>query len=181
MNLFGQISAFSPGFEIRCRKRPRSYNAPVLMRAIKFLALTLMAVALGSNAEAAGPRIKKVLPQFIDSQGRNSLSPSLYARDAYQLLLRKNPAQRAGLSFAVQWTATKGKVLILQIEMRGANGEATQTKILQMPVKKTGFFSSWSSLVLRDDAYKDFGDLIAWRATLWDGDKQVSEQKSFLW
>jgi hypothetical protein len=29
--------------------------------------------------------------------------------------------------------------------------------------------------------YRQFGELIAWRATLWDDDKLLSEQKSFLW
>ena len=151
------------------------------MRVIKFFVLLIFLVALTSKAEAASARIKKVLPHFIDSQGRNSLSPSLYERDAYQLLLRNKPDQRAGISFDVQWTAARGKDLILQIEMRGVSGEATRTEILQMPVKKKGFFSKWASLVLRDETYKSFGDLVAWRATLWDGETKVSEQKSFLW
>ena len=34
---------------------------------------------------------------------------------------------------------------------------------------------------LEGEEYKKFGELVAWRVTLWDGDKQVGEQKSFLW
>jgi hypothetical protein len=150
------------------------------MQAIKFLALIFVAVAMSSNADAASLRLKKVLPQLIDSKGRNSLSPSLYERDAYQAFLRNNPAQRAGLSFDVQWVG-KGNELTLQVEIRGGRDEVLRTETLKMPVKKKGFFSNWSSVVLRDEAYKNFGDLIAWRVTLWDGDKKVDEQQSFLW
>jgi hypothetical protein len=29
--------------------------------------------------------------------------------------------------------------------------------------------------------FKSLGELTAWRVTLWDGDRQVGEQQSFLW
>jgi len=29
--------------------------------------------------------------------------------------------------------------------------------------------------------FKRIGEVTAWRATLWDGDKMIGEQKSFLW
>jgi hypothetical protein len=48
-------------------------------------------------------------------------------------------------------------------------------------VKYRGVFSTWSRVSLSGEAYKQFGELSAWRATLWDGDQLVSEQKSFLW
>jgi hypothetical protein len=31
------------------------------------------------------------------------------------------------------------------------------------------------------DAYRKIGDVIAWRATLWEGDQLVAKQESFLW
>jgi hypothetical protein len=168
-------------FKIRCRKTLHSYNAPVFTRTIKLLALAFLAVAVSSNVEAGSARIKKVLPQLIDSKGRNSLSPSLYERDAYQAVLRKHPEQCAGLSFNIQWTGSRSKNLVLRMEIRGGQGDTSHSEKLEMPVKKTGLFSNWSSLVLSGEAFKSFGNLVAWRATLWDGEKQVSEQKSFLW
>ena len=39
----------------------------------------------------------------------------------------------------------------------------------------------WSVLKLDGDQYKNFGEITAWRATLWAGDELLSEQKSFLW
>ena len=151
-------------------------------RTIKLLALSFLAVALSGNALAASVRIKKVLPHLIDSRGRNSVSPSLYERDAYQEFLRQHPEERGGLSFDVQWTSSRrAKNLILRVETRGVRDNAIRTETLEKPVKKNGWFSSWSSVVLREAAYKDFGELIAWRATLWEDGKQVAEQKSFLW
>jgi hypothetical protein len=31
------------------------------------------------------------------------------------------------------------------------------------------------------EAFQKFGELSAWRATLWDGETQLAVQESFLW
>ena len=164
-----------------CGQGSRFYNAQVFMRSIKFLAVALFTVSLSYNAEAASVSIKKVLPQLLDAKGRNSLYPSLYHRDAYQLFLRNHPEERSGLRFAVLWSAPRGKELILRVELRGSKEETLNASKLELPVKRTGWFRTWTSLDLRGDDYKKLGDLVASRATLWDGDKLVGEQKSFLW
>ncbi len=155
---------------------------PVFTRTFKFLTLLCLSLAFSISVDAAGARIKKVLPHFIDAKGRNSLAPSLYERDAYQFFLRNNPAKRAGLRFDVKWSGgSKSENLRLRVEMRGAQADNIRIETLELPVKKTGWFSRWSSLTLRDDTYKTFGDLIAWRVSLWENDAQLAEQKSFLW
>jgi hypothetical protein len=128
-------------------------------------------------------KVCKVLPQFLDQKGRQSLSPSLYERDAYQFYLRKHSAQRKALSMAVQykakgldWPKTK-----LRAELRGLLTNSLSTVTLEEPVKKSGFFANWTEFRITGDAYKKFGELVAWRVTLWEGDKQLSEQESFLW
>jgi len=154
----------------------------VFLRTILIGVLLLLGFASVFNTDAADPRIKKVLPQFIDAKERNSLSPSLYERDAYQAYLRSHPDEREGLRFAVLWRGTSaGKQLRLRVEMRGVVDDAIHVKSLERPVQKAGWFSTWSWIVFRGEDYKKFGELAAWRVTLWDGDKQVSEQRSFLW
>ena len=154
----------------------------MFLRTIKICVLLFLGYASVAGADAASPRIKKVLPQFFDAQGRNSLSPSLYERDAFQAYLRAHPEERKGIRFTVLWRgASAGKQLRLRVEMRGVREDAIHLETLETAVEKTGWFSTWSTLVLGDEAYKNFGDLAAWRVTLWDGDKQISEQKSFLW
>lgn len=148
---------------------------------MRWLLLTLCLV-LAAAARAGEGRVYKVLPQFLDEKGRQSLTPSLYDRDAYQAFLRRNPAKRSALQFAVQWKATKSDHLKLRVEMRGASSDGgPQQATLELPVQQHHWFSHWETLVLNGDAYKKFGELTAWRATLWDGDQLLGEQKSFLW
>lgn len=152
------------------------------MRTIKFFAVMVAGIFFTDAVLAAAPYVKKVLPQLIDAQGKNSLSPSLYERDAYQAYLRKNAKERAGLRFNILWGGgTKDRNLRLRVEMRGAQTNSIQEATLEAPVKKTGWFRTWSTLDLTGQAYQKFGELSAWRVTLWDGDQPLSEIKSFLW
>jgi hypothetical protein len=134
-----------------------------------------------AEAAAAKARLVKVLPHFIDREGRVALSPSLYERDAYQHQLRTRREERGGMVFEVQWKSREVLSLNLKVEMRGNRGKNATTAVLEQPVRSRGFFSTWSRITLKGDAYTQFGELSAWRATLWDGDTMVAEQKSFLW
>src|SRR5438874_9046659 len=102
------------------------------------------AVAIQLSAQAATGRVIKVLPQFLDLEGRNSISPSLYDRDAYQVRLRLHPEQRSTMRFDVQWK-TKSPVwepLKLRLEMRGiAQSNLPKELTLDLPVEPSGWFS----------------------------------------
>jgi len=132
-------------------------------------------------AQAVSARIIKVLPHYLDKAGRHALTPSLYERDAYQARLRKNPSDRTALRFDVQWKSREPAPLTLRVELRGAVGKASTTAKLEEPAIFHGLFSKWSSVTIKGDEYKKFGELTAWRATLWNGGQLVAEQKSFLW
>src|SRR6266705_3403962 len=85
-----------------------------LLSMLWFLACTL-------SVEAGTGKVAKVLPHFLDLQGRHTLYPSLYERDAYQALLRQHPEKRSGIRFDVEWR-TKGPIwepLTLRVELRG--------------------------------------------------------------
>lgn len=138
-------------------------------------------VALAPSASAATARLVKVLPQFLDHQGRVALNPSLYERDAYQAQLRSRPELRSGLQFAVQWGSRDTRSARLRVELRGNRGKSGTTATLESQVRYRGLFTSWSKVSLTGDDYQKFGELSAWRATLWDGDRLLAEQKSFLW
>ena len=148
------------------------------------LLLILLWFALALSAEAATGRVIKVLPQFLDLKGRNSLSPSLFERDAYQAVLRQHPERRSAMRFYVQWKA-KGYAwdpLKLRVEMRGvAQGGLPKALVLEAPAKSGGWFSHWTGLTLTADQYKDLGEVTSWRVTLWEGEQLLGEQKSFLW
>lgn len=129
-------------------------------------------------------RVIKVLPLFTDLQGRVALSPSLYDRDAYQVILREHPEQRSGVRYDVQWK-TKGQVsspLKLRAELRGvAKGNLPKELVLEKSVEVKGRFSHWSSLLLSGADYQGLVEVSAWRVTLWEGDQLIGEEKSFLW
>ena len=167
----------------RIEFRPQSIIVKIMRRLlIVSLPAFLLAAVIPAPAATTG-RVAKVLPHFLDLKGRHALSPSLYDRDAYQAQLRQHPEQRSGISFDVFWKAktASGALLKLRVELRGiAQGALPRQKTLESEVK-SGRLSRWTSLTLRGDDYKDFGDVTAWRVTLWEGEQLVGEQKSFLW
>jgi hypothetical protein len=153
------------------------------MRWTGFLMMLIFASA--AAAGAAEGKIYKVLPQYLDLKGRTSISPSLYDRDAYQAKLRRNPAQCSGLAFKVQWRAKKAtgtEPLKLQVEMRGiSEGDLPRQKTIELAVQQRHWFSHWAAINFGGEDYKKFGEVTAWRVTLWDGGQLLGEQKSFLW
>ena len=151
------------------------------MRLLSIVCLALLAVASASAAPSQLGRVIKVLPHYLDKSGRHTEHPSLYARDAYQADLRKHPEKQSGLQFDVQWTAITSRPLKLRIEMRGALDKKTTSAVVERELKYRGFFHKWVKVPFTGDDFKKFGQLSAWRVTLWDGDQLLSEQKSFLW
>lgn len=145
----------------------------------------VLALLAAWPVKAGTGRIIKVLPEFLDIQGRTSTSPSLYERDAYQAMLREHPERRSGVRFYVQWK-TKGPIwepVKLRIELRGvAKGNLPQQLVLEEPLLNSGTrLPRWTSAGLEGLTYRQFGAVTAWRATLWEGKRLLSEQKSFLW
>jgi len=155
---------------------------PPMRRAFVSLIL-LLSLVLGVSASAASGKVIKVLPHFLDAKGQHTTSPSLYDRDAYQAMLRKNPDKVSGLRYDVQWKARAAKgPLKLRLELRGiAQSSLPRTKTIETKVDAGHGASRWNGVALLGDDYKAFGQVTAWRVTLWDGETQLGEQKSFLW
>jgi hypothetical protein len=152
----------------------------------RFFSAMVVLCSLASALQSFGAtgRVIKVLPHFLDLQGRAALSPSLYDRDAYQVVLREHPEKRSGIRFDIQWK-TKGPAwsdLKLRVELRGvAQGNLPKQMVLERDLDATGLFSRWTSMTLKGEEYKTLGEVTAWRVTLWEGEQQLSEQRSFLW
>ncbi len=152
------------------------------MRDVRSFLLILLLSFFATHVEAAEARIIKVLPQFLDKKGMHTVAPSLFERDAYQMLLRDTPGLRSGLRFSVQHSSPgKNQPLKLRLELRSVEGQKLVNTTKETTVTKPGFFRTWSTVEITGKEYSAFGELTAWRATLWKGDKQVAEQKSFLW
>ena len=164
-----------------CLNRGTRYRRA--MRLVGRLIFFILLLAGATAAGAASGKVVKVLPHFLDLQGRHTLSPSLFDRDAYQAQLRRHPEQRSGMRFDILWRGRSATVksATLRLELRGTvKGNLPSQLALETPVQITGI-SRWSALKLDGEAYRNFGEVTAWRVTLWNGTELVGEQKSFLW
>jgi hypothetical protein len=153
------------------------------MRAVLILMLTLGLCVTARAADAATGRVVKVLPFLVDRQGRIALSPSLFDRDAYQAQLRLHTNEVSAVRYDVLWSAKNAgdAKLTVRVELRGVDtNNLPKFETLETAVTP-GFFHHWTALTLPGDEYKKFGGITAWRATLWDGDRLLDGEKSFLW
>jgi hypothetical protein len=147
-----------------------------------FIALAIL-LLLAPVVQAGEGSVLKVLSQLLDEHGRHALSPSLYERDAYQFHLRRMPKLRGGARLAVQWKAKNvdWPKLKLRAEMRCLLGDNLHTVTMEQPAGKNGHFSRWSEFRIEGADYKNFGQIVAWRVTLLEGDHQLGALESFLW
>ena len=153
------------------------------MRRIFICSLLAGLISVAMAGETPTGRVVKTLPLFLDLKGHDAVSPSLFDRDAYQLYLRKHPGLRSAVRFDVLWKASDAGSgpLKLQVELRGVTKDGLPRQLtLEQPVTP-GIFRRWTSLTLGGAEYKDFGDPLAWRVTLWSENRLLGEEKSFLW
>jgi hypothetical protein len=141
-------------------------------------------LAAALSAPAATGRVIKVLPQFLDLKGRNSSSPSLYERDAFQAFLRQHTNQISTVKFNIQWR-TAGKPagpVKLRVELHGIlRNELPEELVLEKPVEPSGWFGRWTAISLRPEEFQKLGEVTGWRVTLWENGQRLGEQQSFLW
>jgi len=153
------------------------------MRRLLALLFLLGSLAGSPAADTSTGRVIKVLPLFLDSQGRAALTPSLFDRDAYQAYLRQHTNEISAVRFDVLWQAADagGGRLKLRLDLRGGGTIGLPSEAMLEQAFVPGHSRCWTSLALDGVDFKNFGSLVAWRATLWSDDRLLAEQKSFLW
>jgi hypothetical protein len=153
------------------------------MRALLILLSLLGVVTAARAADAVSGRIVKVLPFFLDQQGRNAKSPSLYDRDAYQAYLNQHTNQVSAMRYDVWWKATPAPDAKIKIalELRGiGTNSIPKLETLETNVVP-GKYRQWTSIPLAGGDYKNIGTVVAWRVRLYNDSQLLGEQKSFLW
>jgi hypothetical protein len=146
---------------------------------ISQLIATLLLLGIFSTADAARPgRISKVLPHWLDLQGRHTLSPSLLERDAYQAKLRADRTLCSGIRFDVKWAKNTSGTVKLQLELRVTGKAKPIVRELAVKPSRRG---GWDAVTLEGDAFMAIGKIIAWRVRLLDGDIELAERRSCLW
>jgi len=150
----------------------------------RLLLVLILAVSLSLIAgEPVRPgRIIKTLPLLLDTKGQVAISPSLFDRDAYQAYLREHTNQISAVRFDILWQAKPvPEIWKLRLELRGVSVDGNPRQQTLETVIHPPAFRHWDSLTLGGTNYQNFGQIVAWRSTLWQGDTQISEQQSFLW
>ena len=141
---------------------------------------------------AADAKVRKVLPSLLDQEGRASLHPSLYERDAYQSHLRHKPSLVGGMRFDVNWTAPRSGngPLELRLELRGsavgtnvapAGANGTNSAVVTTPVTAPRFGARWTRITLEKSVLQQVGNVTAWRATLRRDGTELASSQSFMW
>ncbi len=157
---------------------------PKFSRCLWFLAAVLLLAGCASpHGEGPHGRVVKVLVHRLDLEGRHTLSPSLFERDAYQVVLRKHPEQVSAVRFDVQWKAkiVDGSHLRLKLEVLGAKSSLKEPFVIEEPVSPDRWGGTWSALLMNKETFLKVGEPAAWRVSLWDGEQLLAEQKSFVW
>ena len=152
-------------------------------------ALALLAGCSAPRERQPEARIIKVLPSLLDTEGRASLHPSLYERDAYQALLRAESKKVGGLRFDVLWktpgNTTQSRPLVLKLELRrsahGTNATAGNVIVVERPFPASLRGRTWSRIVLGPEEFRSVGEVSAWRATLVRDQQALASTQSFLW
>ncbi len=146
------------------------------------VALMLAFAPVAVAAEVTG-KIVKVLPHLLDAQGRHTLSPSLFDRDAYQFHLRTHRDLVSGARFDIQWKAKRARVATLKIRLELLTTTSTKDRplVFEQAVAANSRMARWKKIPVVGEDFEKAGELIAWRVTLWDGETLLAEQKSFLW
>ena len=154
------------------------------MRSTLLSLIALFALSCVVLTADAQPVIKKTLRHYLDAEGRHTKSPSLLDRDAYQVYLREHPEEISGLRFDVQLRLSKKEEIPLTLKIEVRHGKGTEiglfTKKSPVVLKKRRR-SQWTNLIIDADAYKEIGEIIAWRISLWNGAIELSHKESFLW
>lgn len=154
------------------------------MRWLKTIVVVVfLSLGVAFSAEAAEGKVIKVLPHLLDREGRHTINPSLYERDAYQAHLRKTPSEQSGIRYDIQWRARhmNGRNVLLKLEVHAGKGNSNKPIVVEKTIKPRTWFSRWSGLQIDGEQFKHMGTIISWRVTLWDHDHMIGEQHSFMW
>ena len=149
-----------------------------------FFPVLLLALcwATGSALSAAEPRVLKVLPHLLDQEGRHTLSPSLFDRDAYQAWLRARPERQSGIRYDVHWRPESTGEFQLKLEVLGRVEERqVKRRTIENKVTTSRAGARWSAIEFSGEEYQKFGPVVAWRVSVWQGDQMVAKYQSFLW
>lgn len=150
------------------------------MRLFPYILMALFVV--GGVSQAAEQRVIKVLPHFMDQEGRHATTPNLFERDAYQAWLRANPEEQSGIRYDIQWQSFISGEYVMKLELLGRVSEGVpKTKKVERTLVVKNSRRHWDVIKFEGKEFKDFGQIVAWRVSIWQGKDLLTKKQSFLW
>ena len=143
----------------------------------------LLTFLLVFSVQAGSVKIFKVLPHYLDKDGHNTLSPSLFERDRYQALLRLDQTKCSTIRFDVQWRNTLKNFddLSITVEMRGTKTNSPTISFSEKISSRKSIWSKWTKIRIPEEDFKELEGLGAWRVMIKNGDEILKEERSFMW
>ncbi len=143
----------------------------------------LLTFLLVFSVQAGSVKIFKVLPHYLDKDGHNTLSPSLFERDRYQALLRLDQTKCLTIRFDVQWRNTLKNFddLSITVEMRGPKTNSPTISFSEKISSRKSIWSHWTKIRIPEESFRELEGLEAWRVLIKDGDEVLKEERSFMW
>ena len=123
-----------------------------------------------------------MLPHYLDEDGRHTLGVSLLERDLHQKTLRDDPDRISAIRFDIKWSGAglDPKATKLRLEVRGSKAGA-ESLVIDHNATADILTTTWIPILIPPAEYEKLGKMESWRVSLWEGDRQVAEQQSFLW
>lgn len=148
-----------------------------------FYAVFLIVLFLALPANAGSVKVYKVLPHYLDKEGRHTLSPSLFERDRYQALLKTTPQKCSTVRFDVLWRNTTANIenLNISIEIRGTKQSEKTVSFSEKLPSKRSIWSKWKKITIPEEIFLQVEGISAWRVMIRDGETVLCEYCSFLW
>jgi hypothetical protein len=146
------------------------------------LLLSLGSLVLVHAEDVDGFSVKKVNHEYIDLQGNTTGEIGSFVLKArYQKEIESTP-KVSGMRFHVIWGAPSDNAITVKLETRGLDGD-TGKETRQSWTKSYPVDADRGPAVfdITGESWKKQGKMMAWRATILQGEQVMAQRKSFLW
>ena len=131
-----------------------------------------------------GFAVLKVNRTLLDPLGHETdVVGNLKGEAVYQYALRHDPNRQTGARFHIKWKSPKRAErirLVLELQGLSTTNESTRATLTANQPDMDGW-AEWTTVDITGEQFKKLGEIMAWRVTLYSGDRVMAEQPSANW
>ena len=148
------------------------------------VALIFAGCATENPVQKPGYAVIKVNRTLLDQfEYETDVVGDLKGEAVYQYDLRHNAQRQFGARFHIKWKAPRGAPSIrLVLDVRGLNtrNETTLDKFIENYTRMEDW-AEWTTISITGDRFKHLGTIMAWRVSIYSGDRVMAELPSADW